>query len=150
MRKFLLVILVLLSTTGAADSNCENYRIHHTNFPLTGYHLLTKCACEECHLGGVWKGTPRTCNECHNGTRSNALAKPGIHIPTTLQCGSCHTTISFSTGVNTNHTTFAGQCLSCHNGSYAAQGARGKPGDHPRTTLSCDSAGCHNTRSFAN
>ncbi|MBL0060772.1 MAG: hypothetical protein IPP40_04600 [bacterium] len=41
-----------------------------TAFPLTGQHLQT--ACRQCHIGGVFEGTPSQCIDCHladyNGT----------------------------------------------------------------------------------
>ncbi|MBL0060766.1 MAG: hypothetical protein IPP40_04570 [bacterium] len=41
-----------------------------TAFPLTGQHVQT--ACQQCHIGGVFEGTPNQCIDCHladyNGT----------------------------------------------------------------------------------
>ncbi|MBL0060770.1 MAG: hypothetical protein IPP40_04590 [bacterium] len=41
-----------------------------TAFPLTGQHVQT--ACQQCHIGGVFEGTPSQCIDCHladyNGT----------------------------------------------------------------------------------
>ncbi|WP_267239352.1 hypothetical protein [Paludibaculum fermentans] len=34
-----------------------------TKFPLTGAHVQTQCSL--CHVNGVYKGTPQTCDGCH-------------------------------------------------------------------------------------
>jgi len=109
-----------------------------TGFALSGAH--TQARCESCHVGGVFKGTPRDCDSCHQGgTRfsRNNVVKPGTHVVTTQACDSCHNTRSFS-GARMNHAGVArGTCASCHNGVQAS----GKPGGHVRTTASCDT--CH-------
>jgi hypothetical protein len=58
-----------------------------TSFPLTGAHVSVDC--ESCHVRGRFKGTPRTCAACHNGT--TASGKSVNHAPTTARCDSCHT-----------------------------------------------------------
>ncbi len=43
---------------------------NNTQFPLTGAHVQTSC--QQCHVGGVFEGTPGQCIDCHladyNGT----------------------------------------------------------------------------------
>ena len=50
-----------------------------TGFELTGSHR--DVACESCHTGAVFKGTPRSCVACHaTGTRVGAMGKTSSHI----------------------------------------------------------------------
>ena len=148
MKYLLLIALVIFSYNSHAESSCEAYRPYHNLYNITGPHAGSMCTCSACHLGGVWKGTPNTCNGCHTGTRGIAIGKPATHIPTTLSCDVCHAGILFQGGVVIHNATNTppGTCLTCHNGAYASQGARGKPSDHLQTTLSCDA--CHH--SFSN
>lgn len=143
IKKLLLGFLLLLSTSAFAESICEGYRPLHTAFGLSGAHW--SCSCDGCHKGGVWKGTPTTCALCHNGSRPPAIGKSPNHIPTTVDCSSCHLTIIF-TPASMNHTGMSGICSTCHNGSYTSQGARGKSFNHIPTTLECDT--CHKTTGF--
>jgi hypothetical protein len=122
-------------------------------------HVQTTDPCDRCHNTSTWAGatfshagvTPGTCNTCHTSGSGGATVKPNSHIPTSNSCDACHNTTTFTTSTF-NHTAaqgvIPGQCETCHNGAYTSQGAQGKPNDHPNTTLSCDSAGCHNTTTF--
>ncbi|TXT21008.1 MAG: hypothetical protein FD134_2793, partial [Gallionellaceae bacterium] len=113
-----------------------------TGFPLTGAH--TTAACESCHTGGVFKGTPKTCAGCHTvGSRSRATPKPARHIQTSGACESCHSsTASFQVAIF-NHTGITAGCASCHNNVTAP----GKSSSHVNTTAPCES--CHkSTTSF--
>lgn len=110
-----------------------------TGFPLTGVH--TTVTCETCHVGGVFKGTPRDCAGCHSiGRRVVATFKSPNHMVTTAACETCHTnTISFI-GARFNHIGVQPKaCMTCHSGPTAPS----KPGGHIVTNLSCDS--CHRT-----
>lgn len=144
-----LAVLTLFSSFDAqAESSCEAYKPLHTAYGLVGAHNTSMCTCSSCHLAGVWKGTPRTCNECHTGSRGPALGKNNGHIPTTAQCDVCHIGSVFVGGVvfHNGTTTPPGSCLTCHNGAYTSQGAKGKPSGHPVTTASCDN--CHGTTTW--
>ena len=132
----------------AEAAECSLYETLHPNFPLTGAHLSTgKCStCASCHAGGKFIGTPKTCATCHNGSPTSAtVGRSANHIPIgTTDCGSCHGTVTFTTGVKMNHTSVAGQrCDSCHNNSFRGYGAEGKPSDHIPTTLDCGM--CHSS-----
>ena len=60
-----------------------------TGFPLTGAHTVARC--ETCHQRGVFLGTPKDCNSCHQaGSRFSSSTKDSNHLPTTQQCDSCH------------------------------------------------------------
>ncbi|HEX7829574.1 MAG TPA: hypothetical protein VF787_07950 [Thermoanaerobaculia bacterium] len=120
------------------DTSWNQGVFNHLTFPLAGRHATQ--ACDACHLGGVYRGTPRTCAGCHqndyNGTRDPNHISAGF--PTT--CETCHkfTDTSWDQGVF-NHLTFplAGihssrPCGECHIG-----------GVYPGTPRTC--AGCHLT-----
>ena len=114
-----------------------------TGFPLTGVHINVDC--ETCHVGGRFKGTPKTCAGCHSPGRSVlAPHKPANHIPTNAACETCHTnTVSFL-GTRFNHMGVQPRaCITCHNGGTFAPG---KPAKHVLTNASCDS--CHRSSSW--
>lgn len=113
-----------------------------TGFPLTGGHAAA--ACETCHVGGVFKGTPRTCDGCHAvGQRVVATPKNDKHIVTDAPCETCHFNTATWLGARYNHgSAVVGQCRNCHNDRQAA----GKPASHnvgKKAMESCDS--CHRT-----
>ncbi len=116
-----------------------------TGFPLTGMHQVTECA--SCHVGGIFKGTPRNCVGCHTkGQRVTATAMPNNHVPTSDPCDKCHTnTVTFQ-GARFDHSRVAvGGCASCHNGIVAT----GRPANHNsglRLGQACDR--CHRTFSW--
>jgi len=107
--------------------------------PNDGIHSTVTGNCEGCHTTTTtWSSAKvnhstftaaTNCAQCHNG--STAPGKPGNHIPTTLNCYSCHTPTSATwTPTKWNHTQQAvtNACSSCHTGSY--QGPDGKPASH--------------------
>ncbi|MFN8579524.1 MAG: hypothetical protein U0163_00900 [Gemmatimonadaceae bacterium] len=61
-----------------------------TAFPLTGGHMSASCA--DCHVNGIYKGTPTVCASCHT-TDFNNSSNPH-HAPAGFStlCSSCHTT----------------------------------------------------------
>jgi hypothetical protein len=114
-------------------------------------HITTTAQCDSCHSSTIsWatasfnhaSASPAVtgrCSTCHNSV--NALGKPAAHIPTTAQCDTCHlNTVSFKPA-QMNHAGMAGQCASCHNGSYGFVNAAGKPTNHIPTSAQCDT--CH-------
>jgi hypothetical protein len=113
-----------------------------TGYPLTGSHA-TIAECGSCHVGGVFKGTPRNCNGCHSrGQRVVALTMSSNHFPTTQPCDICHTNTVTFLGARYNHgMSIPGQCGSCHNGTIATA----RPASHNTNTFkasySCDK--CH-------
>ena len=119
-----------------------------TGFPLRAAHLSV--ACETCHIGGTFKGTPRDCAGCHStGQRIAATPKTQDHIPTTKGCDACHGNgASFLTAVM-DHTGLTEPCAVCHNGSYSTI-VKSVPQDYlhfQNSNLACDS--CHkNTFTF--
>jgi hypothetical protein len=147
---FLLALLSLLTFSSLVSAQLDTTtqvppaEFSHvaTNFPLTGAHLMLECSA--CHVSGLFKGTPRTCSECHaKGKLIVATVKPVNHVTTNDPCDVCHTnTVSFF-GARFNHSNMApGSCVSCHNG----QVARGKPSNHNavlQLAETCDR--CHRT-----
>lgn len=136
--------LALWSVQAAAETQAIGRDFKHmtTGFALTGAHAATPC--ETCHVGGVFKGTPRTCDGCHAmGQRVVATPKPNSHIVTNAPCESCHFYTHTWLGARYNHgSAVAGQCRNCHVGRQAM----GKPASHgtgSKATQSCDS--CHRT-----
>ena len=113
-----------------------------TGFELDGMHRNVDC--ESCHVRGVFKGTPRTCAGCHDGSNRIAnSAKSPRHMLTTAVCEACHTTtMSWNSVPVVDHEEVVGTCQSCHNGTYANP----KPANHPQTSDDCEQ--CHNTYSW--
>src|SRR6185369_10153034 len=73
-------LLALGSTRAAPGGDFDHLR---TGFGLSGAHNVTRC--ENCHIGGIFKGTPRDCESCHTGgsryARTNTV-KSADHLPT--------------------------------------------------------------------
>lgn len=132
------------ATGGKSQTERSTRDFNHmtTGFPLTGLHVTVECA--SCHVGGVFKGTPRNCSGCHaQGMRVVATAKSLKHLVTTEPCEVCHTNTVTFFGARYNHgKAVVGQCKTCHNGLVAT----GKPTSHTtvnKSTKSCDN--CHRT-----
>jgi hypothetical protein len=138
--------LLLASVCGPAAAVSQagkNFDHMTTGFALTGQHQSVRC--EDCHVRGIFKGTPPQCAACHTpGTLVTAVMIPNNHIPVFQPCDTCHTTNSFY-GAHFVHSDVAiGSCATCHNGAFA----KGKTPNHiaigPK--VSCDA--CHTTVSF--
>ena len=139
---FAVLLAVTTLQAGAAQQIGRDFNHMTTGFPLSGGHAAA--ACETCHMGGVFKGTPRNCDGCHAvGQRVVATPKNDKHIVTDAPCESCHFNTATWLGARYNHgSAVSGQCRSCHNGRQAS----GKAGSHSsgkKATESCDS--CHRT-----
>lgn len=98
-----------------------------SRFRLTGAH--TRAACESCHRGGQFSGTPTSCGACHNRPSSHGSAFGG-------SCGECHSTSAWRPAsfngphpFPMNHEGAGGNCGLCHPSSL--------------TSYSCSS--CHST-----
>ncbi len=109
-----------------------------TGFPLSGGHA--QVVCERCHLQGIFRGTPTQCMQCHSpGGRIVSTFKPTNHLPTSVNCNSCHRTSNWTPAFFTHNGVAPGTCSKCHNQTTAV----GKPATHIPTTMTCDS--CHRT-----
>lgn len=137
MKKFILILLLLLPMYANANSTCDGMWAEHTFFQLTNGHAQGKCSCASCHIGSFSPGSAgggTTCNSCHMGSRPAAMMKPSGHIPTQGDCGLCHTTTTFG-NARMNHTGIVTGCASCHS----------KKIGHVVTSQPCEN--CHNTNS---
>jgi hypothetical protein len=147
LGNLLAMVLTVVSVQAVAETQLGGRDFNHmtTGFPLSGGHATA--ACETCHEGGVFKGTPRNCDGCHAlGKRIVATPKSNSHIVTDAPCESCHFNTSTFLGARFNHATARpGDCASCHNGRQATA----KPASHSsgkKATDSCDH--CHRTSAF--
>jgi Cytochrome c7 and related cytochrome c len=112
-----------------------------TGFELRDAHR--DMACEYCHVNGVFKGTPRTCEGCHTiGSRISATPKPPKHIFSADNCALCHAGYNFAPIFRMDHTGAKGSCFSCHNNVTAT----GKDAKHIPTDNNCTA--CHTTVAF--
>lgn len=133
------VTLSALAQDGRGGTSFDHMR---TGFPLTGAHAQIEC--QDCHVRGIFKGTPHQCELCHTqGSRVTASSKPASHVLTMERCEACHSSTVTWMGARYNHTGIApGDCLRCHNGRTAT----GKPANHVQTAASCDT--CHRTTAW--
>jgi hypothetical protein len=86
-------------------------------FHLTGAHR--QVACQSCHTGGGYKGTPQTCAGCHAEPPTPAVHKHSYG----KSCASCHGTQTWK-GSSFQHTIFSinhgrrrgtqSTCATCH------------------------------------
>ncbi|MGE0314999.1 MAG: cytochrome c3 family protein [Lautropia sp.] len=130
--------LVFGAGPAAAQSGADAFEHLRTGFRLIGPHANQPC--ESCHLGGIFKGTPRDCASCHTaGSRFAAgnTVKPMRHVPTIEGCDSCHRPTTFVGGRFRHVGVLPGSCVTCHNGAVSS----GKPAGHLATAAACDS--CH-------
>lgn len=130
-----------------AETTASGREFNHmtTGFVLTGGHAVA--ACETCHVGGVFKGTPRDCAGCHAvGKRILATPKSNTHIVTDAACESCHFNTATWLGARFNHgTAVLGQCNTCHNGRIAGA----KHASHVSTAIANDRCDmCHRTSTW--
>ncbi len=147
LGNFLAVALTVFSLQAVAETQLGGRDFNHmtTGFVLSGGHATA--ACESCHVGGVFKGTPKACDSCHAlGRRIVATPKSTSHLVTDAPCETCHFNTSTFLGARYNHgTAIPGQCTTCHNARIAA----GKPNSHnigKKATDSCDH--CHRSSAF--
>ena len=140
----LAMALTLASLHAMAETQPSGRDFNHktTGFSLSGGHATA--ACETCHVGGMFKGTPKKCDDCHAvGKRVVATPKSNAHLVTDAPCESCHFNTSTWLGARYNHgAAMLGLCITCHNGRTA----KAKHAGHVATTFSCDQ--CHRTSSW--
>ena len=129
----LLALLLLPFAAGAAPSTFDHAT---TGFDLVGAHRSVDC--ESCHVGALFKGTPKDCFSCHSGnSRIGASAKPTSHMLSSNDCQTCHTPWGWKPVSKFNHINVLGTCTSCHNGVQSV----GKGSNHIPTTAECST--CH-------
>ncbi len=139
----LILFLTLPSAFAQTTTKEETPLFDHygIGFDLDGAHEAV--ACESCHVGQRFAGTPRECGICHspNGL-IEATAKSLDHILTTDFCDSCHRATVWDDIARVDHTQTIGACDTCHNGVTA----EGKSPNHVFTTDTCDV--CHSDVSW--
>ncbi len=115
-----------------------------TGFVLRDVHATLQC--EQCHVEGIFKNTPKYCSGCHNtGTRVGAKPKPVNHVPTTAECDTCHVSAANFLVRSYKHIGVTGNCIICHNNQ--SLGVISKPLTHFPTLMPCEN--CHtNTSTF--
>jgi hypothetical protein len=103
-------------------------RVDHRSFPLRFAHADVECS--GCHESGGFRGTPRTCAECHEDRHKGQFGKAA--------CDACHTEKSFLPSLYgiSRHDTFlltgahrAVACSACHAG--------GRFRETPRSCRAC-------------
>ncbi|MFZ2325499.1 MAG: cytochrome c3 family protein, partial [Rhodoferax sp.] len=142
----------------AVSSQCATCHLSSsfgaTARPATAIHN-GQTVCENCHKStSTWQGSKpdhslfnsaTNCSSCHNG--SSAAGKSATHMPTSLNCASCHGTAGWKpTTWNHSQMVVSNQCATCHTGGFPP--ASGLTSNHiPYKSLSgvsianCDS--CH-------
>lgn len=134
---------------------------NHATFPLVGAHRSADCA--ECHIGGVFAGTPRDCVGCHLADYQNTSDPNHVAAGFSQDCAECHDTFDWDnarfahTGYPLTGAHTMADCASCHAGNVFAgtpsacvdchladfQGADDP--DHVAAGFSTDCAECHTT-----
>ena len=136
-----IVVTCLAGNAYARSAATSNFDHFPTGFPLIGSHV--KAQCENCHLNGIFKGTPNRCVACHTlASRIPASKKPVNHFRTTDNCADCHNTLTWKIVTRVDHTAVIGTCASCHNGNVA----QGRSANHVTSGNTCDD--CHTTASW--
>ncbi len=116
-----------------------NFDHSRTGFVLRDVHTTLRC--EQCHVEGIFKNTPKDCAGCHAiGTRVGATPKPVNHVQTNLPCDTCHVSATSFLVKSFKHVGVVGNCSTCHNGQ--SLGVMSKPANHFPTLLPCEN--CHN------
>jgi len=86
----LLLLVHLPQAAGAAQIGPSKFDHLTTGYELLGAHLIVPC--ESCHVGAIFKGTPRECVSCHSqGARITATFKGQDHVLSSPRCEACHT-----------------------------------------------------------
>jgi len=135
------VLVLTVGRVSAQSAFRSGFDHFTTSWPLDGAHQNVDC--ENCHVEGLFKGTPRDCSSCHNrGGLVKASAPPLDHIRSTNQCQDCHSETSWAAVRRVDHTQVLGSCRNCHNGVIAT----GKPPDHPPASSQCEF--CHRTNTW--
>ncbi len=91
-----------------------------TPFPLTGSHRAVSC--QDCHVGGVFRGTPTTCVSCHQTHYDQTVEPPHRSLAFPTDCQRCHTAAGWPGALYEHSTTqfpltgahIAASCRSCH------------------------------------
>jgi hypothetical protein len=102
----------------------ERASFDHTSFPLTGSHAGADCT--QCHVGGVYAGTPTDCASCHQADYLGTTDPNHVAAGFPQSCESCHNTNTWD-GAQFDHSSFpltgshvGADCAQCHVGGVFA------------------------------
>lgn len=82
----------LSSKKQAPSQSMSGFDHATTGFPLAGRHQAVTC--ENCHVGGKFKGIGRSCNSCHNDFHKGELG---------MECERCHSPMIGFNDIEFNH-----------------------------------------------
>ena len=135
-----------LSHAATSTSNKSKFDHAKTGFVLRDVHATLKC--EQCHVQGIFKNTPKACEGCHaTGTRVAATPKPINHVATNSPCDTCHVSAANFLVKSYQHVGITGNCSTCHNGQSLGVVSKDSVATHFPTQAPCEY--CHkNTTSF--
>jgi hypothetical protein len=131
-------------------ANCQECHIPTTwtgagfnhPWPLTGAHQ--DAACNDCHAGGVFAGTPDQCVDCHLDDYSAAQDPNHVALGISTNCAQCHDTSTWE-GASFDHAGITSGCVQCHLDDYqAAQDPNHSAAGFPTT---CED--CHGTSTWS-
>lgn len=140
----LMLVLALPSAHAAAKAKAKTKKFDHDNtgFVLSGAHI--KLACDTCHIRGIFKGIPKTCEGCHSQvSQITATKKTDNHIKSTNRCDDCHVDAAWKP-VKVDHTAVFGVCNDCHYDNSRIASSRPTT-NHPGGT---DCQNCHRTSTW--
>jgi hypothetical protein len=143
---FLATLLVSFSLVSGSASAATSHRQVNFNHSKTGFNLVgahSKVNCENCHVKGVFKGTPKECSGCHvQGGRVMATSKSSQHVASDEKCEACHKVTGWLPASFNHDKVTPGSCSTCHNNTKQT----GKPGKHIQSGDQCDK--CHKTTAW--
>ncbi|MFC1549851.1 hypothetical protein ACFL46_00980 [Candidatus Neomarinimicrobiota bacterium] len=88
-----------------------------TGYSLEGLHLVSTC--ENCHINGIYNGTPNTCqnNACHlnDYQATSAPNHPNMGLPT-IYCEDCHNPLGWIPSLFSHNLNI--DCVDCHLTNY--------------------------------
>ncbi|MEW6072945.1 MAG: hypothetical protein AB1726_10200 [Planctomycetota bacterium] len=113
----------------------------HPGWPLTGAHRTL--ACEACHAGGVFTGTPTDCYACHADDYAAAADPNHVALNFPTSCEQCHSTRDWNDAVF-DHAGIASGCVDCHLDDYQAT----TDPDHAASGFPTTCEDCHNTQNW--
>lgn len=90
---------------------------NHPGFPLTGAHAGLDCS--DCHMGGVFTGTPSDCFSCHMDDYDGATDPNHVMLGISTECQECHSTTTWE-GASFNHAGIVSGCDACHLADWQA------------------------------
>ncbi len=107
-----------------------------TQFALTGAHSAESCV--SCHVGGVFKGTVKSCEGCHLTAFNHTVNPNHVAAGFPKDCAVCHTTAQWK-GAKFDHSKTQFPLTGSHTSAQCAQCHVG--GKFTGTPKNCDS--CH-------